>query len=130
MKPELEEVRLDKWLWAARFYKTRSLATESIVGGKVHLNGQRVKPSRKIKLGATLSISIGQVEKTVTVKGLSDRRGPAKIAQTLYEETQESIDKREKQKSLMESQPNIDRLFGKPSKKDRRDMKKFKQSFD
>jgi len=130
MKPALEEVRLDKWLWAARFYKTRSLATESISGGKVHLNGQRVKPSRKIKVGVTLDISIGQVEKTVIVLGLSDRRGPAKIAQTLYEETEESIKKREAQKALMESQPNIDRHFGKPNKKDRRDIKKFKQSFD
>ena len=130
MQNVIEEVRVDKWLWAARFFKTRSLATEAINGGKVHLNGQRIKPSRKLKVNDTLSISIGQVEKVVIVLGLSDRRGPASIAQSLYEETAESIQKREEKKQLMASQPQMDRFWGKPNKKDRRDIRKFKQTFD
>lgn len=130
MQNVIEEVRVDKWLWAARFFKTRSLATEAINGGRVHLNGQRIKPSRKLKVNDTLSISIGQVEKVVIVLGLSDRRGPASIAQSLYEETAESIQKREEKKQLMASQPQMDRFWGKPNKKDRRDIRKFKQTFD
>ena len=130
MQNVAEEVRVDKWLWAARFFKTRGLATEAINGGKVHLNGQRIKPSRKIKVNDTLSISIGQVEKEVIVLGLSERRGPASIAQTLYEETAESLKKREEKKKLLASQPQTDRLWGRPNKKDRREIRKFKQSFD
>ena len=130
MQNVIEEVRVDKWLWAARFFKTRSLATEAINGGRVHLNGQRIKPSRKLKVNDTLSISIGQVEKVVIVLGLSDRRGSASIAQSLYEETAESIQKREEKKQLMASQPQMDRFWGKPNKKDRRDIRKFKQTFD
>ena len=130
MQNVIEEVRVDKWLWAARFFKTRSLATEAINGGRVHLNGQRIKPSRKLKVNDTLSISIGQVEKVVIVLGLSDRRGPASIAQSLNEETAESIQKREEKKQLMASQPQMDRFWGKPNKKDRRDIRKFKQTFD
>lgn len=127
---EKQEVRLDKWLWAARFFKTRSLATEAIAGGRVHLNSQRIKPSRKVGLGDKVSVSIGQIETTVIVKGISDRRGPASIAQTLYEETPESIANREAQKALMQSAPRIDRAFGKLNKKDRRDLRKFKQTFN
>ena len=130
MQNVIEEVRVDKWLWAARFFKTRSLATEAINGGRVHLNGQRIKPSRKLKVNDTLSISIGQVEKVVIVLGLSDRRGSASIAQSLNEETAESIQKREEKKQLMASQPQMDRFWGKPNKKDRRDIRKFKQTFD
>ncbi len=125
-----EAVRLDKWLWAARFFKTRSLATEAINGGRVHLNQQRVKPGRKVQVGDTVSVSIGQVEREVVVKGLSDKRGPAPVAQTLYEETPESVANRAAQKAMMQSAPRIDRAFGKLNKKDRREMRKFKQGFD
>ena len=122
----MEEVRLDKWLWAARFFKTRGLATEAIAGGKVHLNGQRVKPSKKVTVGVELSISIGQLERIVVVKILSERRGPASVAQTLYEETEESIRKRDEYQQMMKSAPTIDRHAGKPNKKDRRDLRKIK----
>ncbi len=91
-----KKVRLDKWLWAARFFKTRGLATEAIKGGKIELNGHRAKPSREVKVGDELRIRQGFEEKTVIVRDLSDRRGPAPVARQLYEETAESIEQREK----------------------------------
>jgi len=90
-----ENVRLDKWLWAARFFKTRSLATAAVTGGKVHLNGQRVKPARGVGLGDTLRIRREAVEFQVTVTGISGRRGPASEARLLYEESEESQRQRE-----------------------------------
>ena len=90
-----EKIRLDKWLWAARFFKTRSLAKAAIEGGKVHLGGQRVKVSREIMVGDLLQIRQGWDEKVVTVKALSDQRRGAPEAQTLYEETAQSLKKRE-----------------------------------
>jgi len=90
-----DKVRLDKWLWAARFFKTRGLATDAINGGHVHLNGTRVKPSRGVKIGDELRIQKGMVEFVVHILILSDRRGPASVAQTLYEETEVSQSKRE-----------------------------------
>ena len=90
-------VRIDKWLWAARFYKTRALATEAVTGGRVHLNGARVKPAKDVRIGDTLQIRIGVVEWIVDVKELSEKRGPAKVAQSLYEETPESQRAREQQ---------------------------------
>jgi len=92
-----DKVRLDKWLWAARFFKTRSLAADAINGGHIHLNGARVKPSRCLKLNDELRIQKGVVEFVVHVLILSDRRGPAPVAQTLYEETKTSQSKREAQ---------------------------------
>jgi len=89
-------IRLDKWLWAARFFKTRGLATEAISGGHVHLNGSRVKPSRAVKPGDTLTIRRGTEEFTVVVQGLSSRRGPAREAQLLYEESAASREQRER----------------------------------
>jgi len=121
-----KEVRIDKWLWAARFFKTRALATEAINGGKVHMNGARVKPSRHVQIGAKLEITRTQCEQTVFVKALSDKRGPAKVAQTLYEETEESIKKREEYAEMMKNSPKIDRAIGKPTKKNRRDIIRFK----
>ncbi|HEB94034.1 MAG TPA: RNA-binding S4 domain-containing protein [Gammaproteobacteria bacterium] len=91
-----KKVRLDKWLWAARFFKTRGLATEAIKGGKIELNGSRAKPSRELKVGDELQIRQGFEEKAVIVRNLSDRRGPAAVARQLYEETVESIAQREK----------------------------------
>jgi ribosome-associated heat shock protein Hsp15 len=87
---ESDKVRLDKWLWAARFYKTRSLATEAINGGHVHLNGARVKPSRNVRLEDEVRIKKGTTEFIVHIKGLSEQRGPASVAQTLYEESEAS----------------------------------------
>lgn len=94
MEDHTATVRIDKWLWAARFYKTRALASEAVGGGKVHVNGQRAKPSRALRAGDTLHITRNEVEFTVTVLGLTDRRGPAPEAQRLYQETDESIARR------------------------------------
>jgi len=91
----VQEVRVDKWLWAARFFKTRSLATEAVLGGRVHVNGLRVKPAKEIQVGDTVEITIDALRRTVIVAALNDRRGPASLAATLYEETEESIAARE-----------------------------------
>ena len=91
----MQEVRVDKWLWAARFFKTRSLATEAVLGGRVHVNGLRVKPAKEIQVGDTVEITIDALRRTVIVAALNDRRGPASLAATLYEETEESIAARE-----------------------------------
>ena len=95
MKTTNEAVRLDKWLWAARFYKTRSIARNMVDGGKVHYNGQRSKPSKIVELGAVITLRQGNEEKTVTIEKISAHRGGAPVAQTLYEETTESLAKRE-----------------------------------
>jgi len=124
-KSELE-VRIDKWLWAARFFKTRALATDAINGGKVHMNGGRVKPSRHVKVGAKLEITRPQCEQTVIVLDLSDRRGPAPVAQLLYEETEASIKKRAEVAEMMKNTPKMDRAIGKPTKKNRRNIIRFK----
>lgn len=122
-------MRIDKWLWAARFFKTRSIAKNAIEGGKVHQNGERVKVSREIRVGMELTIAQGIEKKTVVVKALSDVRGPAPVAQLLYDETEVSIAKRE----LLASQRklhNLARPDHRPSKKDRRDIGKFKKEND
>src|ERR1700760_1607124 len=90
-----DRVRIDKWLWAARFYKTRSLATEAVLGGRVHVAGVRVKPSRDVKVGETIEITQGTARRVVEVTGLADRRGSAAVAAGLYAETPESIAARE-----------------------------------
>ena len=121
------KVRLDKWLWAARFYKTRSMASEAIKGGKVHLNNSRVKPSRTVVLGQIVRIRKESIEQTVVIEGLSEKRGPAPIAQQLYSETEESISAREemsqKRRDFFLSQPAPTK---RPSKKDRRKIIQFK----
>jgi len=91
-----ERVRVDKWLWAARFFKTRGLASEAIQGGRVHVGGVRAKPAKEVRVGDTLEITIGQAAWTVVVRRLSDRRGPAVEAALLYEETPESRERRER----------------------------------
>ena len=120
-------VRLDKWLWAARFYKTRALAREMIEGGKVHYNGQRSKPSKVVELNAQLTLRQGNDERTVVVKGITEQRRPATEAVSLYEETAESIEKREKvalaRKLNALTMPHPDR---RPDKKERRDLMRFK----
>lgn len=88
--PDSTRTRLDKWLWAARFFKARAQATEAVEGGKVHVNGARVKPARPVRVGDTLEIRRGTEAFTVVVRGLSERRGPASEAQQLYDETDES----------------------------------------
>jgi len=87
----MEQVRIDKWLWAARFYKTRSAATEAVLGGRVHVNGSRVKPSKEVGLADMVEVTIETLKRNVEITGLSDKRGPARVAATLYAETPESI---------------------------------------
>lgn len=128
MKEKQEQaVRLDKWLWAARFYKTRALAREMIEGGKVHYNGQRSKPGKVVELNAVLTLRQGNDDRTVLIVGISEQRRPANEASALYEETQESIEKREKvalaRKMNALTMPHPDR---RPDKKERRDLMKFK----
>ncbi len=119
-------IRLDKWLWGARFYKTRSLAVEAINGGKVHLNKQRVKPSRTIKLTDTLTLSKPPFEYTITILNLSMQRRPASETQLRYIESEESIAKREKLKAEIKSQPlGFRHDQGKPNKRERRHIIKF-----
>jgi ribosome-associated heat shock protein Hsp15 len=91
----VEQVRIDKWLWAARFFKTRGLATEAVLGGRVHVNGMRVKPSKDVRAGDRIEVTVGAVRRTVDITGLSDRRGSATVAATLYTETPESVEARE-----------------------------------
>ncbi|RLT93221.1 MAG: ribosome-associated heat shock protein Hsp15 [Ketobacter sp.] len=121
------KIRLDKWLWAARFYKTRSIAKDMIEGGKVHYEGHRVKASKEVTLGAQVRLRQGFDEKTVTVMALSDRRGNATAAAALYEETPESIEKRqlaaEQRKAMSSAVPVSD---NRPNKKQRRQIIKFR----
>jgi len=114
-------VRIDKWLWAARFFKTRGAATEAVTGGHVHVNGERVKPARDVKVGDRLEIRRGQQRFTVVVTGLAERRGSASAAAELYEETPESIAEREKRRDERRlSKPLGSDLSERPTKRDRR----------
>jgi ribosome-associated heat shock protein Hsp15 len=115
-------IRVDKWLWAARLHKTRSLAADAVKGGRVQVNGQRAKPSKEVGPGDELEVTIGQVRRTVVVRGVAQRRGPAKEAALLYEETAESVAAREllaKQRRLTSPPPGSD-LGSRPTKRDRR----------
>ncbi len=114
-------VRIDKWLWAARFFKTRTLATEAVAGGRVHLDGARTKPSHDVRVGDELQITIGEVVFTVIVRALADRRGSAPAAALLYDETDESRARREREREQrrLAPPPGAD-LRGRPSGRDRR----------
>ena len=119
-------VRLDKWLWAARFYKTRSIAADAIKSGKVLLAGERSKPSKEISVGDELTIKQDIFTKTVVVQALSVRRGPATVAATLYEETPKSIENRIRLKEIKQSQPAVrQRGEGRPTKRERRQIISF-----
>ena len=123
-----EKLRLDKWLWAARFFKTRSLAKAAIEGGKVHLGGQRVKVSKEVSVGDTLQIRQGWDEKVVEIKALSGQRRGAAEAQLLYEETEASIKKRESEAAARKAAGGlIDKPANRPTKKQRRQIHRFKQ---
>jgi len=124
-----EAVRIDKWLWAARFFKTRSVAQQAIEGGKVRLNGERTKPAKELKSGDALVIRIGDYEWTVKVLALSDKRGSATIARTLYEEGEESRQKRalEVAKRRRFNEP-ASTLKGRPTKRDRRTLDTWKDN--
>lgn len=118
----MEKVRIDKWLWAARFYKTRSLATDDIQKGRVQVNGNDVKPARDVKHGDTVALRMTGFTRTVVVRGLSDQRGPAPVAQQLYEETAESLQLRAQaqEQRRMGTEPALSLPHGRPTKQDRR----------
>lgn len=119
-------LRIDKWLWAARFYKTRAVAKQAIEGGKVHCEGSRVKPSKEIETGMTIRLRQGFDDKTVIVKALSEKRQGAPQAQLLYEETGESIRQRQLMAEQRKAQPRLWPSDGKPNKRDRRLIHRFK----
>ena len=121
-----EKVRIDRWLWAARFFKTRSMASQAVSGGKVHVNGVRKKPANLIGNGDELRIRRGDYEYVVIVQGVSNKRGPAKVARLLYEETEESILAREavkEQRKLLKADPFAP--IKRPGKRDRRLIRNF-----
>ena len=119
-----EKLRIDKWLWAARFYKTRTLAAEEIGKGRIEVNGQEAKPAREVKLGDTVSLRQSSVVRTVVVKGLSHVRGPAPVAQQLYEETPESAKAREQaaEQRRYAREPALSIEQGRPTKRGRREL--------
>ena len=120
----MDKLRIDKWLWAARFFKTRSLATDEIDKGRIEINGQEVKPAREVKVGDTVAIRREGVTRTVLVRGVSDVRGPAPVAQKLYEETPESLQAREKaaEQRRFAREPALSIEHGRPTKRGRRDL--------
>jgi ribosome-associated heat shock protein Hsp15 len=116
-------MRLDKWLWAARFFKTRSLAQQAIVAGRVKANDERVKPAYDLKAGDSLSVRSGESDWKITVRALSERRGPSAQARLLYEETELSRKERERRMDVRRFSPEpAASIKGRPTKKDRRDL--------
>jgi len=123
----MEELRIDKWLWAARFYKTRSLAQAAVEAGQVKVGGDRVKPSRSVRPGDILQIRAGEQDWEVLVRGLSGQRGPAAFARTLYDETQQGLKRRLEAIELrrQNADPSV-HIKGRPTKHDRRQLEKLK----
>jgi ribosome-associated heat shock protein Hsp15 len=119
----MEKLRIDKWLWAARFYKTRSLASEEIDKGRVHINGVAVKPSREVKAGDTVMVRTGTISRSVVVQGVSDKRGPAPVAALLFSETPESLAQRlaAAEQRRLAPEPALSLTQGRPTKRERRD---------
>ncbi len=125
-KTSLDKMRLDKWLWAARFFKTRSLATQAIDNGRVKLNGERVKPAREVKPGDRLDVHVGDADWTLTVRALAMQRGPAPVAQALYEEDPASHARRQQRlrDRKLAASPEA-AIKGRPTKRDRRQIHRF-----
>jgi ribosome-associated heat shock protein Hsp15 len=121
-------MRLDKWLWASRFYKTRSAATAAVLGGRVHVNGTRAKPAKDVAIGDEIQLTVGVVRRIVEVLALSDKRGPATVAATLYRETPESIEARERATAerRLARPPGAD-LGARPTKLDRRRLEALRR---
>ncbi|HEX2601711.1 MAG TPA: S4 domain-containing protein [Gemmatimonadaceae bacterium] len=125
---ELERVRLDKWLWAARFFKTRAIAATAIETGKVEVNGERAKRAKQLQIGDSLRIRLGPYHHVVTVRGLSEIRGPAPVAAKLYEETPESIKARDAMAAQVKAAATgASYEKGRPTKKDRRDIERLRR---
>lgn len=122
-------MRIDKWLWAARFFKTRSLAQQAVAGGRVKLNGDRVKTAHAVKIGDALLVRIGEIEWDIVVRGLAERRGPAEQARKLYEESAAGLAERQRLMDLRRwgAEPAL-RLKGRPTKRDRRLLEKLRET--
>ena len=122
----MESIRIDKWLWAARFFKTRSLATEEVGKGRVQIGQSDIKPSREVRVGDTVVLWQAAVKRTVVVLGISGTRGSAPVAQTLYEETAQSVLERAQaaEQRRLQAEPALAIVHGRPTKRDRRDLQK------
>jgi ribosome-associated heat shock protein Hsp15 len=128
MNDELNiKLRIDKWLWAARFFKTRSLAADAVENGKVMCNNVRIKPAKPIGVGDRLNIRVGKFEFEIDVLALSNKRGPAPQAQKLYRETEASLQKRAALVAELKAQPEPPTTRGRPTKRDRREIDQFKR---
>lgn len=130
MRETLEKVRIDKWLWAARFFKTRSLATEAVNGGKVEVNGERAKPAKAVQPGDEVRLRQGAFEYHLVVRALGERRGPASVAATLYEETEGSRQARERMQERLKytAEAFVYEERGRPTKRDRRELERFRRA--
>ena len=125
----MQAVRIDKWLWAARFFKTRSAATDAVLGGRVHLNEARVKPAKEVKAGDTIELRIGQLAWTLVVRDVADKRGSATVAKSLYDETAESLAARERRSAELKlSRPLGADLGARPTKQDRRRIEDLRRA--
>ena len=125
----MDTVRIDRWLWAARFFKTRGAATEAVLGGRVHLDGERTKPAKDVRIGDSLEVTTGDVRRTVVVRGIADKRGPASVAAALYEETPESIALRERRAAERRlARPLGADLGARPTKQDRRRLEALRRA--
>ena len=122
----MEKLRIDKWLWAARFYKTRSISTEEIDKGRVRVNGLEAKPAREVKVGDSVALRQGPIIRTLTVRGISNQRGAAPVAQQMYEETAESVALRAQfaEQRHFNQDPASSQAHGRPTKRERRDIDK------
>jgi ribosome-associated heat shock protein Hsp15 len=120
----MDKIRIDKWLWAARFYKTRSLATEEVDKGRVRINDAEVKPAKEVKVGDTVALRQGPLTRTLVVRGISDKRGGAPQAQLLYQETEASLTQRELLAEQRRLEPANTQEHGRPTKRDRRSIDK------
>jgi ribosome-associated heat shock protein Hsp15 len=121
----VDRTRIDRWLWAARFFKTRGLATEAVQGGRVRLNGERPKPAKDVCVGDTVEVRIGEIRWTVVVHGVAEKRGSAKVAAILYQETEESVAERERAAAERKASPRLD--GPRPTKQDRRRMDRLRR---
>jgi len=125
----VETVRIDKWLWAARFFKTRSAATDAVLGGRVRLNDARVKPAKEVRAGDTIDLRIGQLAWTLVVRDVADKRGSATVAKTLYDETPDSLAARERRSAELKlSRPLGADLGARPTKQDRRRIEDLRRT--
>jgi ribosome-associated heat shock protein Hsp15 len=124
MGADADRIRLDKWLWAARFFKTRSLASQAIDLGRIRIEGERIKPAREARVGELLDVQVGDQRLQVVIRALSTQRGPASIARELYQETAESIARRKRRDEQRATEP-VQSIKGRPTKRDRRELGKI-----